>query len=78
MYTLRFPFTLPPGREIAVTPVSDDLDGLTLLLNKRDSFYVFTISGFPTEEAAKRFINDVWAGLMWLLVHRELPPNAVF
>lgn len=78
MYTLRFPFSLPPGREIHVTQESGELDGLTFLLKKQDRFYVFTIAGFPTEDAAKRYINNVWAGLMWVLLHRGLPPDAVF
>jgi hypothetical protein len=78
MYTLRFPFSLPPGREIGVTEKSGELDGLTFSLKKQDRFYVFTIDGFPTEEAAKRYINKVWAGLMWVLLHRGLAPDAVF
>ncbi len=78
MYTLRFPFSLPPGREIGVTQESGELDGLTFSLKKQDRFYVFTINGFPSEDTAKRYINNVWAGLMWVLLHRGLPPDAVF
>ena len=78
MYTLRFPFSLPASREIGVTEVSGELDGLTFSLKKQDRFYVFTINGFPTEDTAKRYINNVWAGLMWVLLHRGLPPDAVF
>jgi hypothetical protein len=78
MYTLRLPFALPPGREIGVTEVSSQVDGLTFSLKKQDRFYVFTINGFSTEDGAKNYINNVWAGLMWLLLHRGLPPDAVF
>lgn len=78
MYTLRFPFSLPPGREIGVTEKCGELDGLTFSLKKQDRFYVFTINGFPTEDTAKRYVNNVWAGLMWVLLHRGLPPDAVF
>jgi len=78
MYTLRFPFSLPPDREIAVTDVSDELDGLMFSLKKQDRFYVFTINGFPAEDAAERYINNVWAGLMWVLLYCSLPPEAVF
>lgn len=78
MYTLRFPFALPRGKEIEVIEVSGELDGLTFTLKKQDRFYVFTISVFSTEDSAKNYTNNVWAGLMWLLLHRGLPPNAVF
>lgn len=78
MYTLRFPFTLPPSMEIGVTEENGELDDLTFSLKKQDRFYVFTINGFHTEEAAKSYINNVWAGLMWLLLHRGLTPDAVW
>jgi len=77
MYTLRFPFSLPPGREIRVTEESGEIDDLTFSLKKQDRFYVFTINGFPTEDTAKHYVNNVWAGLIWVLLHRGLPPDAV-
>jgi len=77
MYTLRFPFRLPPDREIEVTETTGELDGLTFSLVKQDTFYVLTIKGFPTEETARHYINNVWAGLMWVLLHRGLPPEAI-
>lgn len=77
MYTLRFPFSLPLGQEIAVTEQTAELDGLACLLKKQDRFYVLIINGFPTEDTAKRYINNVWAGLMWMLLHRGLSPDAV-
>jgi hypothetical protein len=78
MYTLRFPFSLPPGREIRITEKYGELDGLNYSFKKQDRFYVITINGFPTEDTAKLYINNVWAGLMWVLLHRGLPPDAVF
>jgi hypothetical protein len=69
---------LPLGREIHVTQASGELDGLAFLLKKQDRFYVFTIDGFPTEDTAKHYINNVWVGLMWVLLHRGLPPEAIF
>ena len=77
MYTLRFPFRLPPGREIKVTETTGELDSLTFSLKKQDTFYVLTIKGFPTEDTAKHYINNVWAGLMWVLLHLGLPPEAI-
>jgi hypothetical protein len=77
MYTLRFPFSLSRGQEIAVPEQSVEVDGLTFSLKKRERFYVFTINGFSTEEMAKHYINNVWAGLMWVFLHRGLSPDAV-
>jgi len=78
MYTLRFPFQLPPGREIQVGEISSSVDGLTFVLEKREPFYVFTIRGFPSEDRAKSYINNVWAGLMWVLMHYGLWPQAIW
>jgi hypothetical protein len=48
MYTLRFPFTLPPGREIAVAETPGELDGLEYRLSKQDRLYVLSLSGFSS------------------------------
>lgn len=76
MYTLRFPFTLPLGR--AITEHLSELGQLTLSLTRQDSSYVLTIKGFPTEETAKGYINKVWAGLMWTLLHLGFSPGAIW
>jgi hypothetical protein len=76
MFTLRFPFDLPPGREISVTEESTSVGDLSFALKREDRFYVLTISGFPSEEEGERYINNVWAGLMWLLLYREISSNA--
>jgi len=78
MYTLRFPFSLPPGQEIALTERSGELGSLGFSFKRQDRFYVFTFNGFPTEESAKGFIRKAWAGLMWLLLHRGLAPDVIF
>lgn len=76
MYTLRYPFQLPPGREIAVTEESRNIGDLNITLKKQNPFYVLTISGLSSEEEGKRYINNVWAGLMWLLLHRGIAFDA--
>jgi hypothetical protein len=78
MYTLRVPFTVPLNREIMGLPISGNLDDLIFVLDKEDRFYVITVEGFTTENAAKEYLNNIWAGLMWLLLHRGLSPDAVF
>jgi hypothetical protein len=77
MYTLRVPFGLPPGQAIAIDDRSVHFDGLDCTLSKQDRFYVLTLTGFSKEEDAKRFISNVWACLMWVLLQCGLSPNAV-
>jgi len=36
-----------------------------------------TAQGFPSEEEARDYLSRVWAGLMWLLLSRELSTTAV-
>jgi hypothetical protein len=75
MYTLRFPFRLPPGREIAVSEEGIELGGLKFSLKRRNQFYVLKIDGFPSENEAKNYINNAWAGLMWVLLKRGISPD---
>ena len=76
MYTLRYPFKLAAGQEIAVAKESTHVGNLVYSLKKQDDFYVLTITELPSEQEAKKYINTVWAGFMWLLLHRNLSPNA--
>jgi hypothetical protein len=76
MYTLRFPFTLPPGQAIHVTEKSAAIGDLNLTLTKEDRLYILRIVGFSSEEEAKNFTRNIWGGLMWLLLHRGLSPGA--
>ena len=73
MYMLRFPFELPPGREIA----ADDsptfsIGDLAISLTRDDRFYVLEIRGFKSATDAEDFIASVQSGLMWLLLNRGL------
>lgn len=72
MYTLRFPFLLLNGNELDITEQSIELDGLKLLMQKpkNSPYYVMTIEGFQSEDAAVNYIGNVWAGLMWTLLCR--------
>jgi hypothetical protein len=69
MYTLRFPFALPPGREIAVAETPGDLDGLEYRLSMQDRLYVLSLSGFPSEESAQAYLKDIRAALMGAAAH---------
>jgi hypothetical protein len=75
MYTLRFPFRLPPGQEITPTDKSIITGNLEFSLKREDRFYILTIGGFPSEDDAKKYIDSIWAGL---LLHLGLSPHAEF
>lgn len=76
MYTLRFPFRLPPGQEIAVNGEVIELGDLKFSLERDNRLYILKIEGFTSENEAKHYINNVWAGLMWVLLQRKLSPDA--
>lgn len=78
MYTLRFPFCLPPGQEIAVTDQAIEFGNIAIFLTKQGCHYVLRADGFTEEAAANHFINCIWAGLMWVLLHLGLSPDAVW
>ena len=78
MYTLRFPFQLPAGQKIAVNETAGELDGLRYRFEERDSHYVLTVVGFQTVEAAKDYLKNVRAGLMWVLLHTGVSAKAAF
>lgn len=65
------------GQEIAAEGDSIQVGHLFFSLRKDNDFYVLTITELHSEEEAKEYINNVWAGFMWLLLHRNLSSNAV-
>ena len=77
-YTLRFPFQLDPRRDIANlhAPCEREIDGLLFRFERQGKFYVLTVSGLPSEEAAKAYVTRIYAGLMWVLLHHGTSFNA--
>jgi len=78
MYTLRFPFRLPPNSRIGPDEVSKLAGPLELSLKEVDNLYVLKVSGLPSEEEAKAFILNIRAGLAWLLLKNGIPAEAKF
>ncbi|MFO1429222.1 MAG: hypothetical protein U1F76_03650 [Candidatus Competibacteraceae bacterium] len=76
MYTLRFPFRLPEGQEIQAEERVFEIAQKQFRLVKNDNWNVLTIDGFQTENDAESFINRLWSGLMWVLLHLNLAPQA--
>jgi hypothetical protein len=77
MYTLRFPIRVSADRTIGEDEGSVDHQGLTYSLNVRKPYHVIKVQGFSSEQAAKAYIHRIWAGLMWLLLNRDVAPGFV-
>jgi hypothetical protein len=77
MYTLKFPFRLAAGQTIGDDEASTKIGDLALSLTKNGPYCVVTVQGFRSEGEANVHVFRVWAGLMWLLLNRELSPSAV-
>ena len=77
-YTLRFPFQVVPKRKIPKIdkPVTQKYGKLTFLLKQDDPFYIFEIEGFHSEKAAREYLNNLWIGLMWVMLNNGMAFNA--
>jgi hypothetical protein len=74
-FTLRFPFKLSEGQQIGGLEELESrfnftINGLDFTLKNEAPYYVLIGTGFPSEEAARAFIPQLEAGLIWLLIHR--------
>lgn len=78
MYTLRFPFRLPPNSRIGPDEVSKFAGPFELSLKEVDNLYVLNVSGLPSEEEAKAFITNIRTGLAWLLLKYGITADTVF
>lgn len=76
MYTLRFPFRLPPNSRIGPDEVSKLAGPFELSLKEVDNLYVLKVIGLPSEEEAKAFIANIRSGLAWLLLKHGIPADA--
>jgi hypothetical protein len=76
MYSLRFPFELPPGRFLTEPHLRTVVGDLDFGLDQTDGFYVITVKGFASEDTAAGFMPRIWAGLAWALINRHLPAKA--
>jgi hypothetical protein len=71
LYTLRIPFQLPPGQEIDGS-FSTQLGNLVIEVCQEGSRYVLTVEGLESQQAAEDYLQAIWAGLMWVLLQRNL------
>ena len=78
-YVLRFPFELEGNRGISGLEKAfcRTFNSLAIRLERSGRFYVVTIDGFTSADAANRFITSVWAGLTWALLNRSIAFRAV-
>lgn len=79
MYTLRFPFELPAGKEIEFKEcVTFKSNSYKVSLTRRGSYIVLIIDGFESEEKATNYVANVRSGFMWLLLNRGLAISASY
>lgn len=57
------------GQEISVKDERWEADGLRFRMWCHDPYYILLVAGFVDEHAARDFVGNVRAGLMWVLVH---------
>jgi hypothetical protein len=70
-FSLRFPFSLSPGFELngPRETITKQIEGITLKLEKSGQQYAITFQNLSSEDKAREFIRDVWAGLAWVTVN---------
>jgi len=51
---------------------------LTFSMEKQDRSMCSTMKRVSYRRHSETYLNNVWTGLMWLLLHRGLPAEAVF
>jgi hypothetical protein len=70
-YTLRFPIQLASALDISDFPdgIERELGNLKFSVKQQNQYHVIKVEGFTSEEAAKEYINILWAGLMWVLLN---------
>jgi hypothetical protein len=76
-FTLRFPFQFGKGIDFPkLANNSKKLEKLSLSIFRQNNFYVMEIKGFKSEQAAKEFLNRVWAGMAWVSLNTCIPFSA--
>lgn len=77
-HTLRFPFRLPPGQQIADLAAPDHrvVDGLNWTLDQKGAFYVLEVTGLASESACQEYVHQLWSGFNWLLLKRGVAAEA--
>ena len=72
MYTLRFPFRLPPYRAIGADEVSRMVGGTHISVKSHDGLHVLMANGLASEQAAEDLIAKCRSGFAWLLLNRGI------
>jgi len=77
MYTLRFPFEIVSGHHLNLEEeLSRQLGNLAIRLSQNDYHSVLEISGFESNDDAEKFVERLYAGLMWVMVDQKTPLQA--
>lgn len=77
MYTLRFPFEIVSGYHLNLEEeLSRRLGHLAIKLSQNDYHAALEISGFESNDEAEKFVERLYAGLMWVMVDQKTPLEA--
>lgn len=77
MYTLRFPFEIVSGYHLNLEEeLSRRIGHLAIKLSQNDYHAVLEISGFESSDDAEKFVERLYAGLMWVMVDQKTPLEA--
>ena len=76
MFTVRIPFTVPPGTRISEQTASLTSDQVIFTLSYDGYCHVLTGENFPSEDEASAFLPRAHAAFAWLLLQKGIAAEA--
>lgn len=72
-FVLRVPFELPPRYKLKDLKELNEktIDGHPISLEESARYHVITVEGFASEDEARQFLPEVWAGLQWYVLNKS-------
>jgi hypothetical protein len=76
VFTVRIPFTVPPGTRISEHAATLAVDQITATLTHDGHHHILTAENFQTEADAQRFLICAPAAFAWLLLQKGVAADA--
>src|SRR5262245_28779546 len=76
MFTVRIPFTVPPGTRISEQAALLASDQITPTISYDGHHHILTIADFQTEKEARGFLTRAHAAFAWLLLQKGVVADA--
>lgn len=72
-YSIYIPFSLAPGHKLLLTDAKAEFEEFEygIKVEKLETHYALQVTGFCTEDEAKRFFPKVVSGLLWVSLKRK-------